>query len=176
MFCPKCRKEVDEDARFCIYCNYEFVKEAPMISGESHKQENSKAFSQQKEEAKKVDEYGTYVDEEGFVRKPSNVIGIFLFFVALVINGISWRLSSEFDVIVLCLWPVLAYLNYYGIIKMYSSHDIETWKHGEHIKFWIYVGFLISVLVGIIVYYYLKGKERKYLAKTHIQSANRSGY
>lgn len=27
MFCPKCGKEVEEDAKFCGYCGYEFVKE-----------------------------------------------------------------------------------------------------------------------------------------------------
>ncbi len=175
MFCPKCGKEADEDARFCGYCDYEFVKEASMIHGDFHERENGKAFSEQKEEAKKVDGNGRYVDEEGFVRKSRNDVGILIWCIAGVIGRISGGFSSEFDVLVLCLWPVLAYLPYLGI-KMYSSHDIETWKHSEHIKLWIYVGCLMAGLVGIIVYYYLKGKERKYLAKMHIQSANRSGY
>lgn len=166
MFCPKCGKKADKDARFCGYCDYEFVNETSMIHGDSHEHENGKAFSEQKEEINKV-------DEEGFVRKLRDSVGILLWFIGGPISRISWELSSEFDVLVLCLWPVLAFLPYFGI-KMYSSHDIETWKHSEHIKLWIYVGCLISGLVGIIVYYYLKGKERKYLAKTHIQSANSS--
>jgi hypothetical protein len=147
MFCPKCGKEVEEDAKFCKHCGYEFVEE--------------------KEETKKVDEKGRYIDEEGFVRKTRNGIGILLWVIAGIIGRISWQLPSEFDVVALCLWPVIAYLPYLGI-KMYSSHDIETWKHSPHVKLWIYVGCLLAGLVGIIVYYYFKGKERKYLAKTHI--------
>ena len=27
MLCPKCGKDVEEDAKFCGYCGYEFVKE-----------------------------------------------------------------------------------------------------------------------------------------------------
>jgi len=27
MLCPKCRREIEEDAKFCGYCGYEFVEE-----------------------------------------------------------------------------------------------------------------------------------------------------
>lgn len=145
MFCPKCGKEVGENTRFCRYCGHEFLKE--------------------KEEIKKV-------DEEGFVRKPRNGVGILLWIIGVILSRVSWNLPPELGILALFLWPVIAYFAYLGI-KMYSSHDIETWKHTKHINLWIYVGCLLTGLVGIIIYYYLKGKERKYLAKTHIQSINR---
>lgn len=150
MFCEECGKEV-ENAEYCPNCGNKLVKE----------------------EAKKVSENGRYIDEEGFIRKPRNGFGILIWFIAGAILIVEKNLPSEYDFLAIIVWPIFSYLVYLSI-KMYSSHDIETWKHSNHIKLWIYVGGLIAGIVAVIAYYYLKGKERKYLAKSHNQSPNMS--
>jgi hypothetical protein len=151
MFCQKCGREVEENAKYCPNCGYNFVQE----------------------EAKKVSEKGRYIDEEGFTRKTRDSFGILIWFIAGAILVVVRYLSSEYDFLTIIAWPIFSYLIYLSI-KMYSSHDIETWKHSNHIKLWIYVGGLIAGLVAVIAYYYLKGKERKYLATTHNHSSNMS--
>ena len=111
---------------------------------------------------KKEEKEENYVDEEGFVRKPRRDLGLILWFVAGFIGNLSLRfsiLSGYYDII---FWPILAYFAYMGI-KMYSSHNIDTWKNSKHANLWIYLGCLVAGIVGIIVYYYLKRKERIYL-------------
>jgi uncharacterized membrane protein len=144
MFCQKCGREVEENAKYCPNCGYNFVQEEP----------------------KKVSENGRYIDEEGFTRKTRDGVGILIWVTAGVIGRITWSLPSEYDLLGLILGLVCSTLVYFAI-KMYSSHDIETWKHDTHIKLWIFVGCLVFGFVGIIAYYYLKGKERKYLAVMH---------
>lgn len=150
MFCIKCGEEVG-NAEYCPNCGYELVKEA----------------------AREVSEKGRYIDGEGFMRKPREGLGILLWLFAGAIGRVIWALPSEYDLLGIILGLFGSYLVYLSI-KMYSSHDIETWKHSNHIKLWIYVGSLLAGLVGIIAYYYLKGKERKYLASMHNQSPNMS--
>jgi len=165
MYCSKCGSELKEDSNFCSSCG---VTQQDQISTEG---ENSGV--NQETLSEKVGEKGKYIDEEGFIRKPRDGSGIFIWFAAGVIGKVVWALPSEYDLFALILGLFGSYFAYLGI-KMYSSHDIETWKHSNHIKLWIYVGCLFVGLVGIIVYYYLKGKERKYLAKSHNKSINTS--
>lgn len=149
MFCKKCGKELEETVGYCPNCGYKLVKE----------------------EAIKVSENGRYIDEEGFLRKPRDKgSGISAWIVASIIFAIANRLPSEYDLFAIILILIGAYSVYFAI-KIYSSHDIETWKHSTHIKLWIFVGSLFG-LGGIIVYYYLKGKELKYLTKMNNQSFN----
>ncbi len=149
MFCQKCGKEVEENAKYCPNCGYNFVKE----------------------EEKKVSGKGRYIDEDGFTRKTRDGFGILIWFAAGVIGRITWSLPSEYDLLALLLGLVGSSLAYFAI-KMYSSHDIETWRHSTHIKLWIFAGCLVFGFVGIIAYYYLKGKERKYLATIRNYSPN----
>lgn len=150
MFCPKCGKEVKDDGEFCEYCGTEIIKG--------------------KKEPQKINLKEGYVDEEGFIRKPRNINGLVLWVIGGIFSRILLSLpdESEYNILALLLWPVLAYAAFLGI-KNYSSHDIDTWKHSKHVKLWIYVGCLIAGLVGIIIYYYSKGKEQKYLANARIQ-------
>jgi hypothetical protein len=150
MFCPKCGKEAKNDAKFCEHCGTEIITE--------------------KKEPQKINLKEGYVDEKGFIRKSRNNNGLVLWFAASIFSRILWNLPGEreYDILALLLWPVLAYVAFLGI-KNYSSHDIDTWKHSKHVKLWIYIGCLLAGLVGIIIYYYSKGKEQKYLANAHIQ-------
>lgn len=150
MYCPKCGKEVKDDSKFCEYCGTEILKE--------------------REEPQKFDLKEGYVDDEGFIRKQRKIMGLVLWVIGGIFSRVLWNLpdESEYSVLTLLLWPVLGYAAFLGI-KYYSSHDIETWKHSEHVKLWIYLGCLVAGLVGIIIYYYSKGKEQKYLANARIQ-------
>jgi uncharacterized membrane protein len=151
MFCSKCGQENGTDAKFCISCGIEIVNK--------------------NEEINKFNKTGKYsIDEEGFVRKSRNDMGILYWAIGGVISIVLNKSQSEYDAFMLILWPIAAYFLYLAI-KNYSSHDIETWKYSSHTKLWIYVGSLFAGLVGIIVYYYLKGKEREYIAKNRAQFA-----
>jgi hypothetical protein len=99
-------------------------------------------------------------------------LGLILWFLAGFIGNLSLRFSilgGYYDII---FWPILAYFAYMGI-KMYSSHDIDTWKSSKHANLWIYLGCLVAGIVGIIVYYYLKRKEKNYL-KLHKNAESRA--
>lgn len=153
MFCQKCGKEIRNDAKFCEFCGIKIITENEGIN--------------------KVDKTGEYhIDKEGFVRKNEdglikksrNGMGILYWAIGGGISMVINKAPSEYDAFVLILWPLAAYFLYLGI-KNYSSHDIETWKYSSHTRLWIFTGSLIAGLVGIIVYYYLKGKEREYIAQ-----------
>ena len=118
----------------------------------------------------KLDEKARYIDEDGFVRKPRNDIGLLFLSIEFLLIYILDNFRSELDIVVLFLFAYLCYL----AIKYYSSHDIGTWKYSRHVRLWICIGcfitlfflpYFIPILVGIAVYYYMKRKERKYLAK-----------
>jgi len=141
-FCPKCGKEIEKDDKFCGYCGYKLVEE--------------------RGETQELIGEGRYIDEEGFVRKPRNGVGILSWIIGAFLARGLWNLPYEYSFISIILLPVIAYLLYFGI-KAFSSHDIETWRHRKNIKTWIYVGCLFAGIVGIIIYYYLKSKERAYL-------------
>lgn len=150
MFCVKCGQEM-EDSEYCPNCGIELVTE----------------------EVKKVGDKGIYIDEEGFIRKPRDeVSGIFSWIVGGIIFARANHLPSEYDSYYIILLLFGAIPLYYAINK-FSSHDFETWKHSTHVKLWMFVGCMFGI-GGIIVYYYLKRKERKYFATLHNQSLNRS--
>ncbi len=144
MFCPKCGKEVEKEAQYCESCGNELINE------ENRKPDEKEKFN---------------IDTEGFVRKPRDDFGIVLWIIGGAIAFILPRtLPSDLEFLIMVFWPVSAYIGYLAI-KKYSSHDIETWKYSKHTKLWIYVGCLLAGIAGIIVYYFLKGKERKYIAE-----------
>lgn len=124
---------------------------------------------------KKVSEI-SYVDAYGFIRKSRNNLGFLLWIgVAAVNMGIRY-MPDDLSILALLSWPILAYLMLAGI-QMGSSHDIETWKGTPHVKAWIFLGNLFAGLLGLIIYEYLKKRERSYLKKTHglIESTFPSG-
>lgn len=149
MFCSKCGKEIRNDAKFCEFCGIKMVTE--------------------NEEINNADKTGKYnIDGEGFARKSRNGLGILYWIIGGAIGMVINKSPGEYDAFVLFLWPIAAYFLYLAI-KNYSSHDIETWKYSSHTKLWIFVGSLFAGLVGIIVYYFLKGKEREYITKNRVQ-------
>lgn len=159
MFCQKCGKEVEENVVFCPACGHKIAK---VESG----------IKELNEETIKGDEKGKYVDKEGFIRKPREVYGIFIWIIAGIIGRLSLSLPSEYGLLAL-VFGLVSSICIYLAIKMYSSHDIGTWKHSTHVNLWIFVGCLFG-FVGIFVYYYLKSKERKYLTETQNQYLNMS--
>jgi len=95
------------------------------------------------------------------VRKKRNPLGIFSLIAAGFINIMIEYFSSNLIIIFVLLF-VHAYC-IYDAIKAFSSHDIETWKHSPRVKVWIYIGCYFGGIPGVLVYYYLKRKEKKYL-------------
>lgn len=103
-----------------------------------------------------------YVDEDGFVRKERNNLGIVIW-IAVVLANIGMQfLPEDFAILALLSWPLSAYLLLIGI-QMGSSHDINTWKGTSHVKLWIFIANMIAGLLGLIVYDLLKRREKGYL-------------
>ena len=71
--------------------------------------------------------------------------------------------SSLIDLIIICILALFPGYASYLAIEAFSSYDIGTWKHSQYVKHWIYVGSYFSIILGIIVYYFLKQKEKKYI-------------
>jgi outer membrane protein assembly factor BamB len=119
---------------------------------------------------KQLDGKIRHIDDEGFVRKSRNDLGLLFLASLTFIIYILEKFPGELHIFFLFLLTYLAYL----AIKYYSSHDIEKWQHSRHVRFWICTSCFISlfflpyytmVLVGILVYYFFKRKERKYLVE-----------
>jgi threonine/homoserine/homoserine lactone efflux protein len=103
-----------------------------------------------------------WIDEDGFTRKKRQWCGLFFMFLYGAL-GNTVKSSSNFveNLIPLLIAAGLFYLG----ITMVSSHDIKTWKHQKHIGLYIYVGCVFMALPGILVYYFLKGREKKFLKR-----------
>ncbi len=147
MLCPNCKKDIADGSKFCGHCGFGLI-------------ENKEKSSNDKEEQQ--------FDEKGLVVKQRNGLGILSFFLGgflyNIVNKLPDEYTNQYGFVILILWVVGAYFIYYGI-KAYSSHDIDTWKHRKYIKTWIYAGCLLAGIVGIIAYYFFKGREEKYVLK-----------
>ncbi|HPW72602.1 MAG: hypothetical protein IPI63_10680 [Methanothrix sp.] len=107
---------------------------------------------------------GTYTDGLGFIRKKRNNMGIVLWIAVGIGNLLLGFSPSKYYILEVLSWPVSAYLLLIAI-QMASSHDINTWRGTPWIKLWIFLGNLISGLIGLIIYALLKWREKNYLKK-----------
>lgn len=71
--------------------------------------------------------------------------------------------SSLIYLIIICILALFPGYACYLAIEAFSSYDIGTWKHSKHVKHLIYAGCYFSIILGIILYYYLKQKEKRYM-------------
>jgi tetratricopeptide (TPR) repeat protein len=106
-----------------------------------------------------------YVDSYGFVRKRRNNLGILLWIGVEVANEGMRSIPNNLGILALLSWPISAYLMLIAI-QMESSHDIETWKGTSNVKVWVFLGNLFAGLLGLIIYEFLKKREKSYLKKT----------
>jgi len=114
----------------------------------------------------------SYLDDDGFMRKKSNNMGLLLWLGVIVANLEIDRLPDDLALLALLSWPISAYLVLIAI-QMVSTHDINTWRGTPHVKLWIFLGSMIAGLLGVIAYFLLKRREKGYLKKA-MSSAKRS--
>lgn len=153
MKCPRCGLLNPDGAQRCD-CGYDF--ENGNVKTSYLKQPKSEAVVVSRTESMR----GTWLDENGFTRKQRQWFGLFCMFCYGAL-GTTIRPSNS---IIANLIPVLvaAALFCKGIL-MLSSHDVRTWKAQQLSELYIYAGCIFMALPGILVYYFLKARERRFL-------------
>lgn len=98
--------------------------------------------------------------DDVMIRKERNLLGIFLIPIGGFIGICFDYFQSDF--ISIGIVPFIYAFCIYNAIKSISSHNIDTWKHSKNVKLWLGIGCYFGGIIGVIMYYYLKRKEKIY--------------
>ena len=98
-------------------------------------------------------------DLEGMIRKKREWISFILASLANMIVMIFFNIMYNGIIIVPILFLV-AFITYEAV-KALSTYQIDTWTHSKHVKMYLFIGCFGGIVVGGIVYFYLRYRELK---------------